>query len=228
MYWPMECRSVEKIDGGGEQALVVLALALAEELLPPLVHHGEAGLVAGHELRCSCPCGTGCCGRRRTCSSRFSWNVASSYSVSWPRRRRAISASMSHAGHGDGQQAHGGEHGVAAAHVVGHHEGLVALVVGQVLQGALGLVGGGSRCAPGRPPCRTSSPAASRKTRKATRGLGGGAGFGNHVDGEVLVLAPDPAPSSARSVGADGVADEVDVGRVLLVQVVYWELLQAR
>ena len=35
---------------GREQALVVLALALAVKLLPPLVHHGIAGLIADHDL----------------------------------------------------------------------------------------------------------------------------------------------------------------------------------
>ncbi len=47
------------------------------------------------------------------------------------------------AGRGDGQQTHGGEDGVAAAHGVRHHELLVALGVGQALQGPLVGVGGG-------------------------------------------------------------------------------------
>ena len=50
---------------------------------------------------------------------------------------------MCHTGHGDGQQAHGGEDGVPAAYLVGHHEGLPALGVGQALERAPGFVGGG-------------------------------------------------------------------------------------
>ena len=46
----MECRSVEKMQEDGHQALLVLALALAEQLLVPLVHHGEVRLEAGQRL----------------------------------------------------------------------------------------------------------------------------------------------------------------------------------
>ncbi len=72
--------------------------------------------------------------------------------------------------HGDGQQAHGGEHAVAAAHVVGHHEGLVALVVRQLPSACpLRAVGGGEDAL-----LRASLPyffsSSSRNTRKATAG----------------------------------------------------------
>ena len=47
------------------------------------------------------------------------------------------------AGQCDGQQTHRGEHGVAAAHIVGNHEGGIAFLIGEGLQGAAGLVGDG-------------------------------------------------------------------------------------
>ena len=49
---------------------------------------------------------------------------------------------------GDGQQSHGGEDGIAAAHRVGHHEFLVALRVRQALEGPPAGVGGGIDTAP--------------------------------------------------------------------------------
>ena len=54
------------------------------------------------------------------------------------------------AGQCDGQQAHGGEHGIASAHIIGDHEGGIALLVGEGLQGATGLVGDGHDALLGR------------------------------------------------------------------------------
>ena len=45
----------------------------------------------------------------------------------------AMRALMSAPATAMGSRPHGGEHGEAAAHVIGHHEGLVALFVGQLL-----------------------------------------------------------------------------------------------
>ena len=46
-------------------------------------------------------------------------------------------------GQGDGEQAHGSEDREAAAYVVGNHEGTVALLIREALQGTAGLVGDG-------------------------------------------------------------------------------------
>ena len=46
--------------------------------------------------------------------------------------------------HSDRQQAHGGEHRIATAHIVGNHESGIAFLVGEGFQGATGLVG--DRC----------------------------------------------------------------------------------
>ena len=118
-------------DRGREQALVVLALALAVELLPPLVHHGVAGLVGDHDLGAlalvvqDVPDGG-------VLVAVVLLKVGAGVFLHGLLGAGHEGADV-RPGHGDGQQAHGGEHGEAAAHVVGHHEGLVALFVGQLL-----------------------------------------------------------------------------------------------
>ena len=201
-------------DRGGEQALVVLALALAEELLPPLVHHGVAGLVADHDLGAL---------------ALVVQDVADGgVLVAVVLLQRGVVVQLHgllgaahqgidvRAGHGDGQQAHGGEHRVAAAHVIGHHKGLVALFVGQVLQGALGLVGGAEDALPGALLAVLLLQQLPEHP-EGDGGLGGGAGLGNHVDGDVLALAN--LHQLRQGGGADGVPGEVD-GRGVLAQVV--------
>ena len=198
-------------DRGGEQALVVLALALAEELLPPLVHHGVAGLVADHDLGAL---------------ALVVQDVADGgVLVAVVLLQRGVVVQLHgllgaahqgvdvRAGHGDGQQAHGGEHRVAAAHVIGHHKGLVALFVGQVLQGALGLVGGAEDALPGALLAVLLLQQLPEHP-EGDGGLGGGAGLGNHVDGDVLALAN--LHQLRQGGGADGVPGEVD-GRGVLI-----------
>ena len=73
--------------------------------------------------------------------------------------------------HGDGQQTHGGEHAVAAADVVGHHEGLIAL--GRSARDFSAPLWRGRwwhRCGWRRPRAPYFFSSSSRKKRKATAG----------------------------------------------------------
>ena len=128
-----------------------------------------------------------------------------------------ISSSMLDPGGSDGQQAHSGENGVAAAHIVGNHEGGPALRVSQLLQGALGTVRGGIDALVGFLHAHLILQQLAQHTERQA-GLGGGAGLGDDVDGELLALAQ--SNDIIQIAGADAVAAEVDLGAVLQLVVV--------
>ena len=209
---------MEKMHGSGHQALLVLALALAEQLLVPLVHHGEVRLKAGQQSPHSCPCGTGCCAPRHS-GKHSLCDAALGRASSGRRQRPAISSSMSHAGAGDGQQANSGQDRVAAADVIGNDEGGPALLSSQLLEGAFGTVGRGVDAACWLPQHQRNPPAAC-------------AGRGKPAP--VSVVVPDlemtlmekrlPLVSLMHVVqggGRDRVAAEVDlraVGSLVVVQ----------
>ena len=88
------------------------------------------------------------------------------------------------AGQCDGQQAHGGEHGIASAHIIGDHEGGIALLVGEGLQGATGLVGDGHDALLGRFHA-VFLLAVLFQDAESQGGLGGRARLGNHHHGVV-------------------------------------------
>ncbi len=127
------------LNGGGENADAVFALALAEKLLPPLRHEAEARLVAGEDL-----------------------DIMPVFIEALPRGgvlpRGVVDASvvelgkllnggvddLSHVDAGDRhrQQPHGAQNAVAPADVVGNDEGLPAELVAQLLEDALVRVRG--------------------------------------------------------------------------------------
>ena len=209
----MEVRG--ELHAGGEQALVLLALALAVELLPPLGEEPDPGLVGGQNLDLlallvEIAAGGGVLPGRVGGQLRL---AAGLHHV-----RRALHQLVQvNARHGDGQQAHGGEHAVAAAHVVGHHVGVVALRAGQGLEGPPGLVGGGVDPL-GRLRLAVLLLQHGLEEPEGHRGLGGGAGLGDDVDGEVVVT--DEVHDLLHAVAGQAVAGEIDVGGVLLLQVV--------
>ena len=129
-------------DRSGEDALVLLAVALTVELFPPfaeihqtrlVVHHDFVGKALGVE-------GLTHHGilRDRVVEGRI--GLALFFHLNGTLHQGADVDAC----HGDGQQAHGGEHREAAAHIIGYDIGLVALHVGQLLEGAAGLVGDGN------------------------------------------------------------------------------------
>ena len=204
-----------ELHAGGEEALAVLALALAVELLPPLGKEAEPGLITGQNFDFLTlgvqiapgggvlPGGVG---------------VQTGGAAGFHHAGRALHQLVQvHAGHGDGQQAHGGQHTVASAHVVGDHIAVVALGGCQGLQCASGLVGG-SVDALGRALASILFLQQRFEEAEGYGRLGGCAGLGDHVDREVGIA--DEVHHFLHSVAGQTVSDKVDVGRILLDKVV--------
>ena len=126
-------------DAGREDALALLALALAVELLPPLVHVLEPRFVGAQNLDFPAfgiegVARGGVDGRGVLVEG----DVRAGGLLHLPCA--AHQGCDVHAGHGQRQQPDGRQYREAAAHVVGNDEGLVALVRGEGLQCAAGLV----------------------------------------------------------------------------------------
>ena len=173
-----------ELHAGGEEAPALLALALAVELLPPLGEEAEGGLVAHQQLDGLSGAIEGVAG-----GGILPGGVVRAGDV---QRLHGLPGPLHQGGgvnarRGDGQQPHGGEDGVAPAHGVGHHEGLVPLAVGEPLERALAGVGGGIDAPAGAIP---AVPLLQQALEDAEGhgGFGGGTGLGDDVDGEVLVL----------------------------------------
>ena len=117
-----------KFHAGGEQTLSVLALALAEELLPPLRHEAEGRVIAGQQLhgkafvvqlvpqRGILPRG----------ASKGGVGTAGHHV-----RRALHQGGNVHTGCRDGEKPHGGEYGVSPADVIRHYKCHPALTVRQ-------------------------------------------------------------------------------------------------
>ena len=109
-----------ELHAGGEQALArpcPRSRRRAASTTPPKKR--KAGLVAGQQLHLLAAPRTGRCGRRRTARRGCPGRAADSASMASAAPRHQLRA-MSSPAHGDGQQAHGGEDGVAPADGVGH------------------------------------------------------------------------------------------------------------
>ena len=192
----------------GEQALVVLALALAEQLLVPLVHQGEVRLVAFQNFNALALAVQDVAdGSILVSIVVLAQNGEALHGIG-SALHQVVDADT---GSSNGQQAHSAQHGVAAAHVVGDHEGGPALCVGQLLQGALGTVGGGVDALVGFFHAHLLFQQFTQYA-ECQRSLGGSAGLGNDVDGEALALAQ--ADDVVQVGGADAVAAEVDLGAI--------------
>ena len=116
-----------EVDARGEEALFLLALALAVELLPPLGHEAERGLEAREQLDLLA----------LTVELVAHGGVLPrGIAVIVFRAERHHLLRTAHefiqinARDGDGEKTNGGEHAVASADVVGHDEFLVSLLIG--------------------------------------------------------------------------------------------------
>ena len=202
------------LQAGGEQALALLALALAVELFPPLGEEAEAGLVAGQHLHLLAALVQGVAGGGvPPCGVVQSGDGQLRHGLG-----RAVHQSLDvDPGHSDGQQAHSGEDRVPAADGVGHHELLIALGIRQALQRAPGFVSGGIDALPGAllAVLLLQHPL---ENAEGDGGLGGGAGLGDHVDRKVPVT--DEGDGLQQGVSGQSVSGEEDVGGVLLLQIV--------
>ena len=204
-----------ELHAGGEEPLVFLALGLAVQLLPPLRHEPEAGLIGRQHLDLLAGAvqlipGGGILPGGVFRHVRLGADLH--HSLGTLHQLADI-----HPRHGDGQQAHSGEDTVPAADVVRHHEGLVARLIRQSLQRPLAAVGGGVD-APGRLLWAVPLLQQLPEETEGHRRLRGGAGLGDDVDGEVHPL--QQVHKLRHLVGGQAVAGEVDVGGVLLFQVI--------
>ncbi len=118
------------VDSRGEYAFVVLALTFAVELFPPFAEEVEFGMVIYEYLDFLAVAiegvaglGIELCGRSGVGACRLHVGRAG-------EERTYVEAS-----HGDGQKAHGREHGEASADVVVDDECVVAFVGGQRAEG---------------------------------------------------------------------------------------------
>ena len=102
-------------------------------------------------------------------------------------------------------------------HIIGHHKGLVALGIGQRLQGtALGVGGGVNTLGSALGTVLLLHQLAEEA--EGHGGLGGGAGLGDDINGEVHAL--QQLLYLMHGVGTEAVAHEIDIGGVLFLQVV--------
>ena len=200
--------------GGRENALVVLALALAEQLLVPFCHRHKARLIGYQHLhilalavqnvaQCSVLVAVvvvEVCGQFLLClcgACHQCLDVAACNS--------------------DGQQTNSGQNRIASTHIIRYNEGLIALSIGQGLQRTLCLVSGCKNVIL----CAVLAVLLFHQLLEHTecqRRLCGGAGLGNDVDREVSALAD--GDHFIQIGGVDVVAHIVDVRSVLLQIVV--------
>ena len=197
-----------ELDGGGEDALAVLALALAVELLPPFRHEAEARLVAGQQLnavalaveqlprRGVLPCG-----------------ILGGAQV---ERLHLCDSRVYHAAHVDTrdchrQQADRGQDAEAPADVVRHNEALPAVLLCKAVEHALVLVGGGEYMLVRLVAVLLCEYLAEDAERDC--GLKRRAGLGNDV--HVKVHVAERGDRVADGVGGKGVAHKEDPRVVL-------------
>ncbi len=130
-----------EVTSGGEDALVVLALTLSIELLPPLSDVVELRLEVGHNLNLLASLRIECLAH----SSILGADVVGVSHIggsSLLHVLRTLHQGLDvEAGDSDGQQAHRREDRETAAHIVGDDESLVALLVGSGTSGALVCIG---------------------------------------------------------------------------------------
>ena len=172
------------VDGGGEDAHAVLALGLAVELLPPFGEVGELRVVVDKDLHFLAVFlikeiphrGVHDGGILRGLHGKGLLGLEGA----------GEDGTHVESGHHDGQDAHGGEDGEAAAHVVRDDEGLVAFLGGEGLEGALLGVGDGDD-ALGRLLLAVGVLQVLLHDAEGDGGLGGGAGLGDDDAGDIAL-----------------------------------------
>ena len=193
-----------KLHAGGEEALALFSLTLPVELLPPLGEKAHGGLIGGQNFHRLARCVQGVAGGGILPGGVVRARLSKGLHGRPGPRHQGLNV---HTGSGNGQQAHRGEHRVAPPHRVGDHEGLIALGVGQPLEGSLVGVGGGVD-PPAGPLLAVLLLQQGFENAEGHGGLGGGARFGDDIDREVLVL--DQRDGLQQGVGGQPVAGEVD------------------
>ena len=175
-----------EVDGCGEDAFVLLALALAVELFPPLADVVEFGVVVGEDFDFLAALVEGVAHGGVDGAGVLAEGGA--YGGGLLHGYGALHEGFDvEPGHGDGQEAYGGEHGEAAAHVVGDDEAGVAFLVGRGAGCAAAGVGDGYDDFAGHFLAALVF-ALFLEEAEGEGGLGGRTGFGYVDHAEVLVL----------------------------------------
>ena len=197
-----------EVDSGGEEAAVVLALALAVELLPPLANVVQLGVEIGQDLDLLA-----------LAIERLAGGGVAQGGVTVEGHVGADGAlhldgatdegADVDAGHGDGQQPDGREDGVSSADVVRDDVGLVSLAVSQRAEGAPGTVGHGHDALLSGRGADVLLEQAAEDAESDGR-LGRGAGFGDIDDTEVA--STEQVAKLAEVILADLVAGVEDDG----------------
>ena len=200
---------------GGHQALLILALTLAVQLLEPLAHHGEIRLKAGQRFHLFA-----LAIQNRAGHGIF---VGGVFHAALAKQLHAVCSALHefvnvNTGHGDGQKAHSSQHTIAAAHIVRHHKGGPAAAVSQLLQRALGTVGRGINAAVGFLFAHSVHQQLAQHAEGQCR-FGGGAALGDHIDGKTLALGE--CNDIIQCAGRNAVAAEIDLGAVCQLVVIH-------
>ena len=206
-------------NGSREQALVVFALALTEELLPPLVHHGEGRLIADKNFNLLALAVKDIADRSIAIAVILLQIRVGKILLCLTRtghESRDIGA-----GNGDRQEADCRQNRITAADFIRHDESFIAFLGGQLLERALGLVCCAVNAASGALFAVFLFQHFAQHTERNGR-LRGGAGLGDHVDRHITAFADFQQLGQSR--GADAVAGEVNVGRILLEGIVIGRL----
>ncbi len=201
--------------GSREKSFSVFSLALAEKLFPPFAHHLEARFIADKDFDLLA----------LAVKDIADGGVAVAVVFLKIRVVELLLGGCGAfhqrgdvgAGNRDGKQADGSEDRIAPAHVVRNDESLVALARRQRLEGAARLVGRAVDALRGARLAVFLFQQAAEDAERHGR-LRRGAGFGDHVDGNVFTLA-DFQHIGERG-RADAVAHEINIRRILLQRVV--------
>ena len=204
-----------EVAGGGEDTLVVLAFTLAVELLPPLAHEVELGLVVDENLDLLAGLLVECVAH----GSILGGDILGKGSVDAAGLLHILGTAHEtcdvESGTGDGQQTHRCEHREAATHIVGDDEAGVALLVGAGAGGtALGIGHGHDDLT-----CHllaTLLLALALEQTEGEGGLGGGTRLGDIDDTELLVF--QIIGEFGQVVFADVVACKEDGGVLCVAQ----------
>ncbi len=200
---------------GGIETLAVLALGLAEELLPPFAGQRKSGIVDRKNLNALT------CAQEKVTDCRVLETAVGKY-VAFRKIVVRLCRACEHlldvnAGNRDGKQTDGRKNGETAADVVSDHEAFVAVRIRLLAERAARLIGGGENSLGG-------AFLAVFLDQKITEyaecdcGLGGGTRLGNDVDADILILAD--IEDILKVSGADILSDEIDIGGILLFIVV--------
>ena len=188
---------------------MILALALAEQLLVPLVHHGKVRLKAGQRFHAAALAVQDIAGHGVAIGIVIHAQLAELLAAIGSTLHQRVNVN---ACAGDGKKAHSGQDGITAADIIGNHKGRPALLGGQLLQRALGAVGGSVDALVGLLDANGILQKLAQHT-ESEGSLGGGAGLGDDIDGEALALRQlDDVIERGR---ADGIAAEVDLQAVI-------------